>query len=393
MKLLSYLNVSNISSLEADSGYIFSRTVLEELIKCGHEVFFIGPQGMPNIAKEIKIIEIDFPHSKYGVRFGLPWINLQSKLSSVQTDFDIIIVNQSELTIPLAMMIYETIGKRIPCITYYHYLAVQGIENGEIIFDPSLNDHFVGRYIWQRQLESAQFSDHNIIGSEFGKKLFFEAAGSNNGIEDKFSIIPPPVQETKDINRKSHDKFLTILYNHRLYEHYGAREIFQVLEKLSHYHIFKVLVTDPTFKRSVVRDKLDASVNTIKQWIKQLDFVEINHFETQSEYYESIATCVDIALAPWRKGALWSMAMADAMAVGVPIVAPNEGAYFEVVGDQDLIFSSTGELYRILEKLLTNKEYRRIKSLSAQKRTEKISAELIGEKFEEILLSTIEESK
>lgn len=392
MKILSFLNVSNISNLEADSGYVFARLVLHELIKCGHEVIFIGPQGMPNLASEIKVIEIDFPHSKYGVRFGFPWVDLRSRLSAAIADTDIIVVNQSELTVPLAMMVFEMLGRRIPCVTYYHYLAVQDVKDGALVFDPSLDDHSVANFIWRRQVESAEFSDCNIIGSEFGKGLFLRAAGNSNGLSSKFTIIPPPVPECSKPCSKVSGGVATILYNHRLYEHYGTRQIFSVLNDLSVCHEFTVLVTDPTHKRSVIREKLDGSVTDLKRWISQFPFVRFQHLETQTAYANTIAS-VDIALAPLRIGALWSMAMADAMSVGVPVVAPDEGAYPEVVGDRELLFSSPGELHRILDRLLSDPAIRMSKGATAKKRTEAISAELIGERFESTFKSTIERRK
>jgi glycosyltransferase involved in cell wall biosynthesis len=392
MKILSFLNVSNISNLEADSGYVFSRLVLHELIKCGHEVVFIGPQNMPNLASEIEVIEIDFPHSKYGVRFGFPWHDLQTRLSAIIDGVDIIIVNQSELTVPLAMMVYEMIGKRIPCVTYYHYLAVQDIDNGTLIYDPSLNDHSVAHFIWQRQVESARFSDCNIIGSEFGKNLFLDASSYKDGLEEKFVVIPPPVPDCIDEAARNSSGIPTILYNHRLYEHYGTRQIFGVLAELSSCHTFEVLVTDPTYKRSLIRDKLDGSVSDIKRWVADLPFTRVHHAETQTDYCRAIASS-DIALAPLRVGALWSMAMADAMSMSIPVVAPDKGAYLEVVGDRELLYSSYEEMYAILDNLLSNPILRKSKGAAAKQHTQLISAELIGERFESVLSSLVMKGK
>jgi len=388
MKILSFLNVSNISNLEADSGYVFSRMVLHELVKCGHEVVFIGPANMPNLASEIEVVEVDFPQSKYGVRFGFPWLDLKAKLATVADDIDVIIVNQSELTIPLAMMMFEMTGKKIPCATYYHYLAIQDTENGTPVFDPSLDDHAVAEFIWRRQVESAQFSDCAIIGSEFGKQLFLSGASDKDGLADKFAIIPPPVPEMANGVERKPNEVPVLLYNHRLYEHYGTRDIFNVLRELSSHHDFVVHVTDPTHKRSLIRAKLDGSIDDIKQWIRDLPFVRFQHLETQSDYCDAIGS-TDIALAPLRVGALWSMAMADAMSFGVPVVAPDKGAYLEVVGDQELMYRSNEELYSILDRLLSDSTLRASKGDAAKQRTSEISAELIGERFEEVLSSIV----
>ncbi len=58
MKLLSYLNVSNISNIEADSGYMFQNLLLSSVIKIipDLEVYFISPKSAPPINANVKHI-------------------------------------------------------------------------------------------------------------------------------------------------------------------------------------------------------------------------------------------------------------------------------------------------------------------------------------------------
>lgn len=393
MKILSYLNVSNISNLEADSGYVFQRSILEELYKSWHQVVFVGPSGMPNLGKEIITVEMNFSDSKYGVRFGLNWEELKIKLSPVAQDVDIILVNQSELAVQISTLLYEITGRKIPCVTYYHYLAVQEIKNNHVVFDPSLDHSGIAKFIWQRQVESALFSDKVIVGSDFGRNLFLKASGCDDLIREKMVIIPPPVQDFDCQKSCLRNSIPILFYNHRLYDHYGGLELFKLLEGLQQQGCeFKVIVTDPTQKRSIVREKLDDSVRSIKNYLESLSFVEICHYKTQSEYYGAINN-IDIGFAPFRNGALWSMATADVMSLGKPVLAPNKGAFPKILKDQDLLFNSEKEFCNILMKLLQDSEYRGIKGLRAKERSKNFSSEHIAEKFEDVLLNTIKESK
>lgn len=388
MRILTLLNVSNISSIEADSGYVFMQAISRDLIRLGHEIIMVGPPNMPN-HNGINIIEIELPQSKYGVRLGFAWQELQIKLADKISDIDILLINQSELTLAFAMLVYEILGRKIPCVTYFHYLAVQSLIDQKTIFDPSLNDYSIAPYLWQRQIEAAHFSDYNIIGSAFGKSLFLRAMPDCCTLRNKFSIIPPPTNEMLTHSKGDQKSSITILYNHRLYEHYGTRRIFNYLNELFEKIQFTVLVTDPTHNRSLIREKLDKSTSTIKQWLHTFPFVKIKHFKTQADYLDAILES-DIALAPMRTGALWSMAIADAMSMAIPVVAPNEGAYPEMICDKELIYQNKDEFNQIIEKLIYDCHYRKIKGEHAKKNiTQKTSPLVVGKKIESILLSLL----
>ncbi len=134
MKILSYLNVSNQSHLEADSGYVFQKSILNELARRGHRVFLIGPCEMPELPPTITPIEIQYSESKYGVRLGFHWEKLRARLKEHIVGVDIILVNQCELSIGLGLLAYELTGKKVPLITYFHYLAVQNVLDGKTIY-------------------------------------------------------------------------------------------------------------------------------------------------------------------------------------------------------------------------------------------------------------------
>ncbi|HET6990618.1 MAG TPA: hypothetical protein VFJ43_04805, partial [Bacteroidia bacterium] len=320
MRIISYLNTSNLSNLEADSGYVFQKTLLNELAILGHEVYLIGPPKMSGLPSSITPIFLNFPDNKYGVRLGLEWEKLIKELSKIEP-CDVILNNQSELTIALKTACFEAWNKKIPLAIYFHYISIEKRQTGQILFDPSHNLFGLSQLFWNRQLESAEYSDANIIGSNYGKKLFHKAFKAESKYS-KFTIIPPPVQrfnKFKKENKLKNKKQLTLLYNHRLYDHYGGVEIFKLLQELHKEIPFKLIITDPTGKRSLVRERFDKSVCTIRDFAENLNFTEIKHFDTQETYYKAIRN-IDIGIGHLRPGALWSMAIADIMSLGKPVI-------------------------------------------------------------------------
>jgi glycosyltransferase involved in cell wall biosynthesis len=389
MKILSFLNISNLSNLEADSGFVFQRTLLEYLAKNGHDVWLVGSKGISSLLKNINCIEIDFTDSKYGVRFGINWLELRAKLNNIANKIDILFVNQSELTIPLSVLLTEIIGKRIPTITYFHYIAVQELDtNNNCRYDESLNINGIAPYIWQRQVESALYSDHNIIGSDFGYNLFLKASGKSDILRNKFSIISPPVADVSldnDCNSDYDNLIPCIIYNHRLYNHYGGRLVFEWLEEISENINFNVVVTDPTANRSMTRKSLDTSVTNIKHYLSKLNFVEISHFPTQEEYYRKLQY-IYFGIAPFRTGALWSMSTADVMASSKPVIAQNKEVFREIIKDSDLLFDSKEDFQYIVQRLLLDSKFRKQKGFLSKQQTEHLKPCNIAKQFETVFL-------
>ena len=390
MKILSFLNISNLSNLEADSGFVFQKVVLEQLVQLGHDIIMVGSTGISQLMQKVSCIELPFSDSKYGVRFGFDWLRLKEKLIPLVHDLDIILVNQSEMTLPCSILIAEILGRKIPTVTYFHYIAVQEVIDGKRIYDDSLNICNIAPFIWQRQLDAALYSDFNIIGSNFGLNLFLNAAGKDNSnlLINKFAIIPPPISNLKIHKIKSESEIPMIIYNHRLYNHYGGFKIFEWLKELRNELHFQVLVTDPTANRSELRNKLDSSISNLKQYLQQLDFVEIRHLKTQEEYYSNLAQ-IDIGLAPFRTGALWSMATVDLMAAEIPVLAPNKEVFRELIKDTDLLFDSKENFKKILKELLTNKQLRFRKSRSVSLLAQPFEPLIIAKKFESLFINIL----
>ena len=384
MRLVSYLNVSNLSNLEADSGFVFQRALLRELARRGWDCTLVGPTNMPEPGDGVRAFRVPFPDSKYGVRFALDWEAVGRALGALPAPADVILVNQSELTVALGTLASEVWRRQVPCVTYFHYLAVLGWDftTDSPTFDSSLNLTGAATHIWARQVEAARYSYLNLVGSDWGRRLFIRAAAHSDGISSRFVVLPPPCDLGTSALRNGESRPPVVLYNHRLYGHYGGGEIFAWLAECRHNTRipFEVVVTDPTAGRSARRDDLDGSVRDIKSEIARHPFVRIEHARTRAEYARLVASS-DVAIAPLRRGALWSMALVDAMWLGKPALAPSDGAFPEIVGDPDLLFSGKEECLAKLHRLLDDADHRARKGKEAESRARGWSASNIAGRF------------
>lgn len=96
MKILSFLNVSNLQRITCDSGYNFQRLVAYEFVRAGHKFVFVSPvsiDGLPN--SHYKHISLSFGRHKYEVRFAFPWSEIEKAISTEEPD--IVWLNQPEL--------------------------------------------------------------------------------------------------------------------------------------------------------------------------------------------------------------------------------------------------------------------------------------------------------
>lgn len=186
----------------------------------------VAPIGTGRLLERVRVIELEWPRSKYGVRLGWPWLGLGNALEDYARP-DLVLNNESELT---ARCGYSPQSLRCNSADHrscFHYLAVMERE-GTTVIDPSLDDLGSGQILWTRQLEAARCSAASIIGTEYGAGFLRRGLGLDAG---HIEVIPPPVIPRA---RGGRDDSTTILYNHRLYAHYGTEEAMLALERVCH---------------------------------------------------------------------------------------------------------------------------------------------------------------
>jgi hypothetical protein len=375
MKLLSHLNVSNISNIEADSGYIFQKHLLKSLAEDipELEVYLICPKDVPLICDSIKHITPDFDYSsKYSVRFDFPWSYLMG-ISDFIKDVDYIIVNQPELTANYKAL-FEVLGnKSVLMATYFHYIPIKKLPiEGRIHYTNSMDHGNLAKTIFSRQLESLNIADYCVTCSDFGIEFIKENARILDEqyvslIDERMIKIPPPNSLHEDNRKRSCEQsnVRTLIYNHRLYDHYGTRTIFEWLNELfAQRKDFDILVTDPTGERSIERDKLDISVSHIRKWLCEMPFVRVKHIKNHSDYYRTLSGCY-AGFAPLKRSALWRMSAVDIMALGKPLFAPDYACFPEMLNNNEfLIFKSKIDFFEKVNRIfddeklyLDNSEY------------------------------------
>jgi hypothetical protein len=354
-----------------------------------HKFYFFCPPNTPSLSnKVIKVPFLSNMSNKYSVRFSFDWHHFKKAIERTKTSFDIVFVNQSEQT-PAIYALLHTMGQNPAFFSYFHYLPIDPVYNkytDTINYDKTLNMGGLGKIIFLRQIESASLCTKSTICSAFGKDLFLENAKKiiNDKLSSKINIINPPLSLEELNKARTTDKFSTptFMYNHRLYAHYGSIKLFKWLKDFykTRKTNFKVLITNPTAKRSAERDRLNPFVSNFLKKITHLPFVSINYFNNRQDYYRAIWMC-DGGLAPIKPGALWSMSVADVMGCSRAVIAPNCACFPEMIGGSDLLYSNKKTFFSIFEYFLDNPSELYKLGKSVEKRAKSFDISIVAKKF------------
>ena len=375
MKILSFLNVSNRGRLDADSGFIIYNLLVDYFLAQGHSFIFVAPEPLDNL--NCKHIPFEFGDNKYSVRFNFQWESIYNIIK--QELPDVIIVNQIELMANYKSII-ETLGIKTIIAGYTHYIPFGVDSDGKMIIDPTLNNGNIGKSIRLNFLSGLEASDviftHSNTSLNYIKNLYFKM-----GLEfpeHKFIINPPPKDPKlmKTDNQLCHSK--EIIYNHRLYSHYGGAFFLEFVGSIIEKCDVNVKVFDILGKRSEERKRLDPSVEIIKEQLQSIKQVEIKT-ANRVEYVTEIKSA-RVAIAPYKNNAIWSMSCIDALSMGIPVVAPSFAWFDEFIPDY-LKFTSIEEAVSIAHKLLTDDMFWKASSEEAVKLTEHLSPDIIATKF------------
>jgi hypothetical protein len=354
MKILSFINVSNHAKIECDSGFIFQRLVSHSLTETGCQVALAGP----SIAKvpQAEHYDLDFGGNKYAARFHFDWLDVARIIK--QANADIILVNQTELASNIrALLVSENL--KIPIVTYCHYIPYW-VKNDIIISDPSLDDGGLGHTIRTSFVNGVRASDFIVVHSAYAKNLIItglRSAGFDyHGLLDRVHIIPPPSDPfLVDLSVSTHRE-PRVIYNHRLYAHYGADFAVSVIGELVNRTSIHAIVMDIHGERSLQQQNLDSTVELTRRKFRGLQRVEIRQDGHNRETYREILRSSRAALAPMREGCVWSMSVIDCIGMGVPVVAPRL-AFFPEVIPFDLTFNSAEEAVYLIERLLKDDRF------------------------------------
>jgi glycosyltransferase involved in cell wall biosynthesis len=365
MKILNYLNISNPSNLRSDSGFIFQELLMKKILELrpNWEFYFICSKKTPKIRdRRIRNITLNNNKDAYSSRFSFNWEEFKKKLKKIK--LDAALINQSELSSNFFIFFNNVFNKEIPIVSYYHYLNLS-VKNSKRPIFYDLNCGECGKIIFMKQIEAASISRMNLICSNFGKSLLLKNARKITAFDlSPFLNINPPISleevDKVKVNNKKPNELKTLIYNHRLYRHYGTGLILKWLEELYEKRKdFRVIFTDPTHKRSKIRNSYNPEVEHYKKIIKKSSFGKLKYFFSRHEYYKEIKDSYG-GIAHLNKSTLWSMSMIDIMACSKPVIAPNIAAFPEILTrkNRDLLFKNKYEFFEKINKILDNEKYR-----------------------------------
>lgn len=254
------LNVSNDSNFEADSGYVFQKLLWRKLTELDEmtRVFFMGHQKTTEPWNDrVTMIPFHDRFDKYSARFHFDWHRLRDVLRSMP-QMDVVINNQPEHTLAMKMLFSSEYDHEVPVVSYYHYLPFH-YDGSALALDESQNLHgFAAAHIMRRNIEAMGVSDLNLIGSNFGKGICQRAFEDcrRKELRQPFEVLSPPIEDELFQARKTtRGEIARVLYNQRLYKHYGTEQVIDLLDELSREEGFELVVSDPTAKRSADLDR------------------------------------------------------------------------------------------------------------------------------------------
>ncbi|MFH1670408.1 MAG: glycosyltransferase [Patescibacteria group bacterium] len=344
--VLVNLNVSNDSNFEADSGYVFQKLLWTHMCQQQQNlrVLFLGHRlNTQQWHSNITMVPFHDKYDKFSTRFNFDWHRLRDRFENLP-EIDLIYNNQPESTLDFKMLFSSMYGREVPAVSYYHYLPFHYEENG-IEWDPSQNLHgFSAPAILGRNLEALQVSELGFVGSEFGKGILQRVLRERyiNVLGENLEVFSPPIEPDLFSRESATNSHPRILYNQRLYKHYGTERVIDAVKSVSRTRDVRFVVTDPTGERSFERDRLDPHVRKFREALAAMPFVDRIHCATRAEYHALLSE-VDLGIAPVKPSALWSMAVADMLSVGTPVLCPNVGAFPELVPEsEELLFDAGG---------------------------------------------------
>lgn len=350
MRLLSYLNISNIDDIESDSGYIFNYTLSNELALRGIEYYIILPTKLKaaNITRFApeKCYYVDMGHTKYEVRYRFQWEYVAQIIREVKPD--IFFLNQVELcaTVKALLNVYSL--ENIKIATYCHYPALHVSTSGDIIPDYTLNDSNLVESILYNIYSAINLSDAFFVQSNFAKTLLVGYAKKNNiALKKEIGILSPPYDYNLYIAALTSKRSPKILYNHRLYDSYGTKDFIRfVMENPD----LSFLVTDPMSNRASDRSRYNSTPYINRKVLSSLKNVQLIDGANRENYLNAIDSCC-MAIAPARRACVWSMAIIDCYSRGIPVVGPEYASFPEII-PKSLLFHDESEEREIIDRLL-----------------------------------------
>lgn len=389
-KVLYLLNVSNPQRLSADSGWLFADILAPALVDQGAEVTIACP--VPVTDPRVAHVPLPAAGSKYRARFTADVGALADLIAGVEPS--VVVANQIEHAGAVRAALLEA---RSPArlAGYCHYLPFHVDERG-VHSDVAFDDGGLGVPVRMLFFTGLAACETILVHSATAAAWLAEAAAALDlDLSGRIRIVPPPrdprlvaterrtpprlgvavADETTDGGA-----VVNVLYNHRLYEHYGTGRFLELAAQLTANPSVRLTVMDLFGSRASGRRSLDASPERYRAALAALPGVQLVSDDGDRGAYRTILAGTDLALAPFRAGCTWSMSVIDCQAMGVPVLAPRLGWLAGAV-DPDLSFDEPHEAVKIAESLLVDPPAWAAASARAADATRALAPELIAARY------------
>lgn len=384
IRLLYLLNVSNPERLASDSGWLFADILAPALIDQGADVTIACP--VPVTDPRAKHAPLPPLGDKYRTRFTTDVAVIADLISTVRPDA--VVANQIEHAAAVRAAILAARSSAL-LAGYCHYLPFHVSGQGILQPDAAFLDGGLERAVRMQFFTGLAACDRILVHSTTAAEwLAAAAAAVNLDLAGHDRVVPPPrdprlvsgAQARLAGDIPGADGVTRVLYNHRLYDHYGTGRFLELAARLTAIPAVRLTVMDVTGARARERRSLDASPERYAAALAELPGVEFASDGGDRAAYREILSRSHLAVAPFRRGCTWSMSVVDCQAMGVPVLAPRLGWLAGAV-DEELSFDEPHEGAKIAESLIADPgRWARLSALEAA-RTRPLAPELIAARY------------
>ena len=247
----------------------------------------------------------------------------------------------------------------------------------EVLVDYSLNNGGLAEDIIGNLYSAVNIADLFFVQSHFAKRLLKDYANAiGYKLKKEIMVLPPPYDNLLIKAPNNIRKGNVILYNHRLYDSYGTKEFIEFVKKNPD---LSFLVTDPMINRGTDRSRYNQSPMTNRLALQEMDNVKMIDGSNRLAYIQAIDSC-KVAIAPYRRACVWSMAVVDCFCRGLPVIGPNFASFDEMIPNK-LRYESASEERLLIEKLLREPDFWTDSVSSCKLLLKKISPSIIIDGF------------
>lgn len=314
---------------EKDSGFLYTKQLMDGL-PTNWRFTILVPRGFDNsFFPKAECVEYDYSTSIHQNRYHFNR-NILAKTFPYGRDIDVIINNQPEVTANLRVFFENQRREKPIIINLFHWIDCK--ESAK--FSKELSG-----FIW-RQVEGVNYADLSLFHGSHAKDIFIKSMVENGlGSVARMNadyFKPQPTKFGEDPIELPDKKI--ILFNHRLNNTTGWKEVIEACEEARNYHDFILWITD------------DQNLKE-KKYLEQFTWIKVQRVPFKSYGY-LIKNC-HFSICNTKGYATWNMAVLDSIHNGCTPLVPAHPLYLDMLGGKTPI-DFDGTLVRSIKTLLGN---------------------------------------